>query len=374
MTLQEAIAVSRALNVPIIIQRGMTISQFMRDIAWTLPAMSPPTIRQRATALLPPIPEEERAIRIRLLPKALQEELTIQRTERLRTKRELAKTEEIYLDSTSINLVEHTVLAQLEKYLWLNYPLQVVEVLGKLLQQSITKQWYLERITGLEPLEKLMLQTYMQAFMEFPACMNVLGLRVTPLTMFVLRHRPSSLYMMYSQLKQDIMSKSLLLSATLRKQELKGVLAGKSRQEYVPRKQNVAVTEDTTEDTETSMGRDLKGHDVFWTMLRYAYGMPFWIRRWIARETGMPETHKYAKYFGIGCIPTRRGRTSWKTRQYDEYSGFLYSRDEKIRKYIIWREMHNVGTPHKGRYGGQRVWTRQSKRRTAMFPPYRTVP
>jgi len=374
MTLQDALAVSRALNVPIIIQRGVTIGQFIREIGWVLPALESRPTLHRLSLLAEPILEEERAEKRRWIPKLLQEEVTLQRAERLRPETVRAKVREILLDRTSINLVEQTVFARLEMYLWLNFPLQVMQVLGKLLQQSITKQWYIERITGLEPLEKLMLQMYMQAFMEFPLSMNLLSLRVTPLTMSVLRHRTMSLYYTTALQKQELQQKSLLVAVQQRKQETKAVTSGKGRQEVIPVKENIGVTEDVTEDTTVGLGRNLFGRETMFTVLRYAYTIPFWIRRWLARSWGMPENHKYASYFGIAGIPSRRARTSWKTRRYDDMSGFLYSRDEKVMRYIRWREMHNIGTPYKGRYGAGRIWTHHSRRRSAMFPPYYTVP
>jgi len=195
--------------------------------------------------------------------------------------------------------------------------------------------------------------------MEFPAQMVLMGLRVTPLTMTVLRHKVGSVYMTMALQEQAVSQKALLTSATKQKLETKMVTSGKGRQEVIPIKQNVSAVTDLTEDTLVSMGRDAMGKEWLFTTLRYAYSIPFFVRRMLVRNMGMPENHKYARYFGIGCIPTRYARRSFKRRSYDDYSGFLYSRDEQIRKYIIWKELHNVGVPYKGRYGGTRIFQRK---------------
>jgi len=356
---QTTVTVQKAVTLPLLnVQRLMT---YMRLIALTklLPMLPPKEFRRGIDALLIPTPEEEKAIRRRTLPYRQMEELRTERIQRLRPERTRQQAREIPFSPTSINLIDQTAFARLEAWLWTNFPLQVMQVLGELIEQVIRKSWYLDRIVGLEPLEKLMLQMYVYAFMEFPQQLNMLGLRVTPLTMFVLRHRVGSIYMTYATLKQDVMSKALLLSALLRKPELKGILAGKTRQEWIPRKENIATTTDVTEETIVSTGRDLKGKEWFFTALRYAYGMPFWLRRRLARQFGMPENHKYARYFGIGCIPTRYARYSWKYRRYTEESFTYFRRDEYLKRLKLYDKMHNVGVSYKRRYGGWRFWTRR---------------
>jgi len=338
------------------------------DATKLLPFIKPEEALRLTTPFWTLTEEEENAKRKRILPIRKLETLELERIERLRTEELKQQVRRIFLTRNSINLIDHRSFCQLEKYLWLNYPLQVIQILGMLLQQSTAKQWFLQRITGLEALEKLMLQMYMYAFMEFPEQLNMLGLRVTPLTMQVLRYRPASIYETEAIEGQVIKQSALMMNAMARKLETKKIAIQKPRQLKIPRKENIAVTESITEESEVSVGKDSHNKDMFFTMLRYCYSMPFWLRRWFARSMGMPENHKYARYFGIGCIPTRRGRFSWKRRRYDEYSAFLYSRDEQVSRYIAWRELHGLGEPYSGRYGGYRVW------RKAMKPPYYTVP
>jgi hypothetical protein len=306
--------------------------------------------------LLQPSIEETEALQKKKLPTYQIQQLTVEKTQRLRPEQIRRQTQLLKLSRFSINLTEQTAFAMLESYLWRNFPLQVYQILGVLLKQAISKTWYLERIEGLEPLEKLMLQMYVYAFMEFPLSLNVLGLRVTPLTMFVLKHRPASMYMTYTMLKQEAMNKSLMLSALLRKPELKGVLAGKSKREHVPLKENIGVTEDLTEETVVSTGKDNMGKEWFFTAMRYAYSIPFWIRRRLVRNMGMPESHKYARYFGIGCIPTRYAKYSWKRRIMPEESGILFRRDEWLKFIKRYDKMHNAGKPRKGIFGSGKIW------------------
>jgi len=355
---QTAVTVQKAVTLPLLnVQRLMT---YMRLIALTklLPMLPPKEFRRGIDALLIPTPEEEKAIRRRTLPYRQMEELETERAQRLRPERIRQEVREIALSRTSINLVDQTAFTRLESWLWQNFPLQTYQILGTLLKQSISKQWYLERIVGLEDLQKLMLQMYIYAFMEFPLQMNLLGMKVTPLTMSVLRGRVASIYETYVMQNQQLKPKALLMAVQRRKPETKLIVRTKGKQEQVPLKEGIGTTPSIDEETIVSTGRDMFGKEAFFTALRYAYSLPFWLRRRLARNFGMPENHKYARYFGIGCIPTRYARYSWKYRRYSAESFTYFRRDEWLKLQKDPKKHFGTGVAHKRRYGGLRFWTR----------------
>jgi hypothetical protein len=83
--------------------------------------------------------------------------------------------------------------------------------------------------------------------------------------------------------------------------------------------------------------------------------MPYWIRRFIAIHMGMPENHKYANYFGISVIPTRR--TKWKgdVRRYPEAQYLTYSKDKHVMDAIIkYQSRYGNHYPRHGDYRKRR--------------------
>jgi hypothetical protein len=340
----------------------LNVQRLMTQIGFTnvmkhVPLAQPKESLRQLSALLSPSFEEERALQRHVLPINKIEELSMERVQRLRPEEIRQQIRQIALSRTSINLIDQTAFAMLESYLWKNFPLQVYQILGELLEQVVRKSWYLDRISGLESLEKLMLQMYVYAFMEFPLSLNMLGMKVTPLSMTVLRNRTASIYMTYWMQNEDEETKQYIGTVQARKPETKAVTSGKTKQELVPNKENIGTTENLTEDTLVSAGRDMQGKEGLFLALRYAYSMPFWLRRMLARNLGMPENHKYARYFGIGCIPTRYARYSWKYRRYSEESFTNFRRDEWLKMHQKFEKLHRVGVPYKGRYGSGKIWT-----------------
>lgn len=349
-------------------ERTLTVERLVTTTAHAhlrplIPLIPPQESTRYITRLLMATEQEEKAQTKHIVPSRFIERLRRERLEELRPEQIREQMRQYLLDPTAISLIDHTAFCSLEAYLWQTRPLQVTQVLGELLKTVTRKTWYVDHIVGLESLTKLMMQMYLYAFMEFPMCLNILGLRVTPLTMLVLRHKVASVYMTHAMECQDVRTRPYLGTVQARKIETKLVVSERSRTEVIPRKENIAVTTDLTEDTRVSTGRDGQWKDMFFTMLRYAYSMPFWLRRWLARTYGMPENHKYARYFGIGCIPTRYARYSRKERFMPEATYLTYSRDEKIMKEIIRYNMRfRGGVTYKGRYGGWRFWRRRRRR------------
>jgi len=369
-TIQEATEITVRQTLPFLnVQRLMAIE---RALYWSK-LMAPVLPTEARTNLLQtyirPI-EEEIIEKKRILPRYETQRIEVQKRERLT--REIVETELklVPLYERSILIIEQLVLAELESYLMRNYPLQVFQALQKLVETCVKKQWYIERISGLEHLQKMMAQMYLYPMMEYPLTYNMFALRVTPLTMTALRHYNASIYATHAMVKQEAKQKATLKSATKQKETAKTVLVGKKRYEVVPSREHVGTTEDLTEETQVSTGKDEFGREWLFIALRYAYTMPYWLRRMLVRMYGMPENHKYARYFGIGCIPTRRTMRGYKRMRYGREPWTERDRDE----YLKWfRERYGrepTGVPYSQRYGGFKF----TLHRRGMFPPYYTVP
>ena len=308
------------------VQQLMHIMRLM-ELSNLIPFITPEEATQHVQPLLLPTLEEQKIRMRRVTPVRYVEQVEYSRTQRVEPALTEQEIREYRLYRTSIIMIDQLMLALLETYLFINFREQMLQVLLKILEMVIRKLWYLERIAGLEALQKLMLQFYVYAFMEYPKTLNMLGIRVTPLTISMMEHKPASIYMTASIEKTQVKQKAMSISCERRKPEIRVVYGSRTRAVETSVKREIGVTEDLTKDTIVHVGRDYQGKEMLFTMLRYAYSMPYWLRRWLAREMGMPEDHKYARYFGIGCIPSRRARFTWKKTRSLYEAGIRYHKD-----------------------------------------------
>lgn len=317
----------------------MKAIELLKQAAFLLPRQ-----QQETLAKTLPTPYEFWEIQTkRLIPTSKLEAHAIERQQRLTREHVEAEMKLTRLHERSIIMLEQTILAEMEKLIFNIYKLKLFEALGTLLKASYNRSWVIERIVGLEHLQKLLAQLYYFVMMEYPLARNLMALRVTPVTMELLKHKVGSIYACVAMQKQELQQKALLKTAVKQKEDTKTVIKYRgSPLDIITTRENVGVTEDLTGETKISAGKDDMGKEWIFTTLRYAYSIPFWIRRMIVRNLGMPENHKYARYFGIGCIPSRYARYSFKRRSYDDISAFLYSKDERIMKSIIRRKYRDI--------------------------------
>jgi len=308
------------------VQQLMHIMRLM-ELSNLVPFITPEEATQHVQPLLLPTLEEQKIRMRRVTPTRYVEQVEYSRTQRVEPALTEQEIRRYRLYRTSIIMIDQLMLALLEAYLFINFREQMLQILLKILEMVIRKLWYLERIAGLEALQKLMLQFYVYAFMEYPKTLNMLGIRVTPLTISMMEHKPASIYMTASIEKTQVKQKAMSISCERRKPEIKVVYGSRTRAVETSVKREIGVTEDLTKDTIVHVGRDYQGKEMLFTMLRYAYSMPYWLRRWLAREMGMPENHKYARYFGIGAIPSRRARYTWKKTRSLYEAGIRYHKD-----------------------------------------------
>jgi len=361
---EDGVIVMRYGAFPKVNVQRLLLAERLISLVKMIPYITPRESITRVRGLLPTPYEIELLYRkgaLRYRELLLEEE---QRLRRLRPEEERQKVRQILLSPVSITLTDQTELARLEKYLWLNLRTEVEQCLEKIVKMVISKSWYVETIAGLEALLKMLLQLYVYALMEHPKNLNMLGMRVTPLTLQWLEGKSGQLYMTASVQGQDIKSKALLQTVQKRKPMTKLVSSERSRLELIPQKIDIGHVIYISKDALVGTGHDFFGKDFLFTALRYAYGMPFWLRRWLARMWGMPENHKYARYFGIGCVPSR---STWKGTIRRRYKGDAYinfNRDEYLKMMRRYDSRVDAGRPYKGRYGGYiPLWHWRQRRR-----------
>jgi len=341
---QARLTIQTRREVPFLNVQQLTHTMRLMQLSNLVPLIEPEEARQHIQPLLFPSLEEQKIRMRRVTPIHITEQVEYSRIQRIRPALIEQEMREFLLHRTSIIMIDQLILAILEAYLFTYYRNEMLQILLKILEMIINKLWYLEPIVGLEALQKLMLQHYVYAFMEYPKTLNMLGIRVTPLTLSMMEHKPASLYMTATIEKTQTKQKSMIKSAEHRKPEIRVISGSRTRAPVTSIKREIGVTEDLTKDTIVHTGRDFSGKEMLFTMLRYAYSIPYWIRRWLAREMGMPENHKYARYFGIGAIPSRRARFTWKKTRNLYEAGVRYHKDgwQKLFTQSAYEKTHSV--------------------------------
>lgn len=304
------------------------------------------------TRLAVPAPEAERRLApMRLRLRRVEVEADMPPLERLRP---------------ALVMVEHQALAMLEAYLQRNMPDLYTRALETLIQAAKQHTRFLRRLPGLEWLQKLLAEVYYLPWMPFPYTLNMFAVRVTPKIMELLRGKPAALYVVGALPAEAMKTKPLTVPAQRRRLETKAVVSGKRRREGVPVKHMATATFEVTPEVQVPITRGIDWRELAFMALRYAYSMPYWVRRWIARHLGMPEDHRYAGYFGIAAVPAIRGLWAWMTR----WNPNWLRADTRARD--VWLKL--LGWYFKARYGVHRprihvrYWSRRVGWRRRRLP------
>jgi len=243
-----------------------------------------------------------------------------------------------------------TELARLELKMLERYGYLLEEAIQDVIQMCSLRQTCLTEKPALKALQKMVMQLYVPYFHAKPYTMNLLGIRLSPLTLLRLKQKPATYYIYgvgeYEMFKQ----KPLVKACVNRRIETKLMASSSGCGATRPIKFSQGYTEALTGEEKVGFPRDNIGKEILWMGLRYAYSMPYWLRRFIAHHTGMPENHKYARYFGIGCIPSRRKTWRKYERHFPEAQIFYYSVDKQIMDAIKrYRKRYRETYPERGK-------------------------
>jgi hypothetical protein len=234
----------------------------------------------------------------------------------------------------SLSLIDFQALCELDAYYHDTYPVQTEIIMQQIEQMCEAKMYKIPAMVGYKALQEALLELYVPAYASFPFTLNIFCMRMTALSITQLIHKQVTIYATGAVQDALLSLKEEIGSCEMRRIETKLVSGGKTATDAIPNKYQIAQTDDLTGDEKLGVPRNPKGHQTLWLMLRYAYSMPYWIRRMIAIHTGMPENYKYALYFGIGGLPSRY--STWKRDfyKYPEAQYVTYSVNEHVMKLI----------------------------------------
>jgi len=278
--------------------------------------------------------------------------LEIEQIRRHRTREELIEREfEVTrLEPPFHVILDVTELARYEADLYKRYGKTLEELLMDVIEMCSFRQTFLKQKLGLEALQKALLQLYVPYFHARPYTMNLLSIRVTPKTLVYLLNYAVTYYIYGCITYQMLKLKAIVKPCEKRRQETKLMASSSGCGSTRPVKFSQGYTDTFTGNEKVGIPKDTTGKELLWMGLRYAYSMPYWLRRFIAIHMGMPENHKYARYFGIGCIPSRRKTRRKYERHFPEAQYLHYSVDKQIMDAIKrYRKRHRETYPERGK-------------------------
>jgi hypothetical protein len=249
--------------------------------------------------------------------------------------RALKPPEDLRIADIALGLIDHQALCKLDAMLYDLDPTGTTEIMRNIVKMCEAKTQRLPIIAGNEAIQKQLLQVYVPYYKTHPFSLNMFSVRVSALSMTSLVGKALTYYIEGAVPAIVMKIEPEAPPCEYRRNETKFTSSGKPLTELIPEKFSLGVTESFTGDEDVGIPRDRNEHSQFFMGIRYAYTMPYWIRRFIAIHMGMPENSKYALYFGIGGLPTRRSTDRWNFSKYPEVKYLKYSRDEKIMKMIM---------------------------------------
>lgn len=344
--LKHAVQIAQAPVITFLNVQRLMLYQKMIETIKKYPYLPEQERKQIISKLAVSPLEEEELVRKGLITEKQITQQKLVRREQTRIEKRLIEVRERLLSPSAMLLTDHQALCLLEKYLWDNLRTETQQILEQLVKMCEQKAWYIPKIEGLEHLQKLMLETYVTAFMERPYTMNMLALRLTQLTKSALMTKSMSIYIEGAVQAQAMKPKSKICLCEKRKLIQKAVASGKKSSETFPTKTFAEHIWGYDPNLKIGLWKDLFGKDYYFLALRYAYTMPFRLRRAMARQAGMPENHKFAKYFGIGCIPTRHTKFRGKKESYPEFYFTPYSRDQYLKDIKKFSSRYREGYGH----------------------------
>jgi len=330
------------------VQRLMLLAKIYELTRKILPVFALEYRRTLVSTVYPPVQEQYLYVEKRVPYQQIAE------TETLRkhlTREDITRLqfENIILKPPYLIILDLTSLAELETNIRERYGLNVEKIVKQIIHMCKCRQSFLTVETGLKQLQMLLLELLVPFFHARPYTMNMLAVRVSPLT-FQRLYNEALTYYIYGVAQRELFKqKALTVACQNRRQETKLQASSSGCGMTRPVKFSQGFTEQFTGEEKIGIPKDIHGKEILWIALRYAYSIPYWIRRLIAHHTGMPENHRYALYFTVGVIPSRRKTWRKYERHFPEAQYLHYSVDKQVMKAIqLYRSFHRETYPERG--------------------------
>jgi len=276
-----------------------------------LPRLTPELTREhreRNLPLLETVTEEEEA-HTRRADISLRETELEKRERRALTRYEriLDTIERMILEYPAFGNTELSLEAMLEHYLWDNFHDQTLLALTNLILASEQRNMFIKPLGVTEGFQRFIMEYYMPYYMQVPYKHNLLGVKVTPLSLLLLEGRHASSYVTGSVQGQDIKTKSQAVPVQARALRAKQLAKAKGGVDRIRTVHHAEEHEKLSKQDYIPIFHDVSGKDMITVTILDAVLRRYLIKVWGARMVGYPEGYAFWQYPHIAVIITRRG-------------------------------------------------------------------
>lgn len=293
--------------------------------------MSAPDYTKELNNVTAPLFEEEELLRKGFISERKYTEQQLMRTELTRALPKPPLMQLLKLHPTSISLYDQRVLAMLESYLWENMPADVLQVLTVLYDACERKQLFVESILGKEALIHMLMELYIPMYMAMPETLNMISMRVTPLTYQMMAGKQGTLYTQVVAQGQSLDNTPLCLAVQQRRLEAKYISSAKGKVKTFPVKFEGGATTSLDKEEKLYVAKGLTGKAFALIALMYATGIPYMVKRAIAQSWGLPHHYRLLRKPKISFLPLRLTLAKKRFYKYKGSDITTFNRDEYLK-------------------------------------------
>jgi len=340
LTAVEEEAVQEVKQLKVIDLRGLQTKMLLWHIRQELAPMIIEALREKEKLIFT-IPLETRILLARYgLPLYKLHELLAELTEEYRTPRGevIHKPKEIRPEI--LRRLEQYLEALIEKYYYMNYPDLITAAIDNLIVASEKKTRFIKPLNTTVGKQKLVMELYHPYYMEYPLTHNLLGLKLTFLTLTRLLNRFVTPYIAMSMTGQQLKTKPLALAVQKRKLEVKWLANNKKHLEKAFTKQYTNEVPQLTKQTKLELQKTREGEPLAVALVFHVLGYRKVLRVWQTRQTGYPEDLPYWMKPHIEVIVTRRAVKVRKVTRIPKEKLIYFNRDAYLKMMKKYRSHH----------------------------------
>jgi len=230
--------------------------------------------------------------------------------------------------------------ALIEKYFHSNFPDLISNAIENLVEASEKKTRYIKPLNTTEAKQKLVMEMYYGYYLPYPLTNNLMGLRLTYLTLPHILNKRASFYAVMSFTGETVKTKHTALPVEKRKLQVKAIASRKGRKEKGVTRQALDEVSPVKKDSQLPLQKTREGQPLdVWLVWRIA-GYRKILKIWQTRQTGYPEDRPYWAKPHIEVIVTRRGIKIRKVKRIPIEKIVQFNRDEYLKMIKKFREHH----------------------------------
>jgi hypothetical protein len=319
---------------------GLMRNYYVRQTMEILPSIVGAEVEEGISRLLE-IPEEAQRLLLKTpLGTRLEQIERFKRMQDLKPVERLLGIERLKLDRPAVMSLEQTILSMLESLLYTTRYDDVNIIMQELMAMVEERRRYARIEPRLEALTKHLLQQYMPYFMEPPQEHNMIGLRLSLMTMQWLKNKSVTLYATMAGQGQTMKQKAELMSCEPRQERQKSLALLKKELEWFNVVLGLTGSKELKLSDNVPLFPDFMGKPIVTVTLLQVASMRFLLTDNYSKVIGFPENKWYLVYPRIEVIITRTGVRMRRRMRVPEWYYTNFRRDEYLKNWSKWDGTH----------------------------------